>query len=71
MQLLQAAQKGGRRISGVHELVKVFAKQQTSTDEFWIVDITTVTGLVHLIPEGDGKWLVNSRIDLRTFNDVY
>jgi len=69
VQLLQTA--GGNRISGAHGLVKVFARQQTSTDEFWIVDITTVTGLAHLIPEGDGKWLVNSRIDLRTFNDVY
>ena len=69
VQLLQTT--GGGRISGAHGLVKVFARQQTSTDEFWIVDITTVTGLAHLIPEGDGKWLVNSRIDLRTFNDVY
>jgi len=25
----------------------------------------------HLIPEEGRQWLVNSRINLRTFNDVY
>ena len=72
VQLLQAQQNGGR-ITDAHGLVKVLTRRQTSTvtDEFWIVDITTITGLAHLIPDGDGQWLVNSRIDLRTFNDVY
>ena len=39
--------------------------------EFTIVDVGTILGLAHLIPEGERRWLVNSRIDLRTFNEVY
>jgi len=39
--------------------------------EFTVVDIGTILGLAHLIPEGDRRWIVNSRIDLRTFNEVY
>ena len=72
VQLLQA-QQGGGRITDAHGLVKVLTRREKSRDseEFWIVDISTVTGLAHLIPDGDGQWLVNSRIDLRTFNDVY
>ena len=69
--ILQLLQKGAGRITDTHGLVNVFARRQTSKDDFWIVDIATVTSLAHLIPDGDGKWLVNSRIDLRTFNEVY
>jgi len=39
--------------------------------EFTIVDKGTIHGLAHLIPKGECYWLVNSRIDLRTFNDIY
>ena len=72
VQLLQA-QQGGGCITDAHGLVKVLTRREKSRDseEFWIVDISTVTGLAHLILDGDGQWLVNSRIDLRTFNDVY
>ena len=49
----------------------MFVKRQKSETEFRIVDIATVTGQAHLIPDGDGRWPVNSRIDLRTFNDIY
>ena len=38
---------------------------------FTTVDIGTIVGLAHLIPEEDRRWLVNSRIDLRTLNEVY
>jgi len=41
------------------------------TRGFTIVDIGTILGLAHLIPEEDRPWLVNSLIDLRTFNKVY
>ena len=71
VQLLQASQNRGGRIADAHRLVRVFAKRQKSETEFRIVDIATVTGQAHLIPDGDGRWLVNSRIDLRTFNDIY
>jgi hypothetical protein len=71
VQLLQAQPNAGRD-TDAHGLVKVSTRRRTTgQDDFWIVDITTITGLAHLIPDGDGQWLVNSRIDLRTFNDVY
>ena len=38
---------------------------------FTIVDVGTIYRLAHLIPEGERRWLVNSRIDLRTLNEVY
>ena len=38
---------------------------------FTVVDIGTILGLALLIPEGDRLCIVNSRIDLRTFNEVY
>ena len=36
-----------------------------------IIDIGVVVGQEHVVPYGDGQWLVNHRIDLRTFNDIY
>ena len=36
-----------------------------------IIDIGVVIGQAHVFPYGDGQWLVNHRIDLRTFNDIY
>jgi len=38
--------------------------------EFTIVDIGTILSLAHLIPETDRRWLMNNRIDLKTFNDI-
>ena len=57
------------RISDVHSLVTVQMKEDAR--EFTVVDIGTILGLAHLIPEGDRCWIVNSHIDLRTFNEVY
>ena len=56
-------------VSDIHGLVTVQMKEEYR--EFRIVDVGTILGLVHLIPEGERRWLVNSRIDLRTFNEVY
>ena len=39
--------------------------------EMRIVDIGTVLGQAHVIPTGEGQWIVNHRIDLRTFNEIY
>ena len=36
-----------------------------------IIDIAVVVGQAHVVPYGDGQWLVNHQIDLRTFNDIY
>jgi len=35
------------------------------------VDIGTVIGQAHVIPTGEGQFIVNHRIDLRTFNEIY
>jgi len=39
--------------------------------EFTIVEVGTIQSLGHLITEGERRWLVNSRIDLRTISEVY
>ena len=36
-----------------------------------IVNIGVVVGQTHVTPYGDGQRLLNHRIDLRTFNDIY
>jgi len=55
--------------SDIHSLVTVQMREDTR--ECMIVDLGTIHGLAHLIPEGERRWLVNSRIDLRTFKEVY
>ena len=58
-----------RRLSDTHGLVTVLLRDVTR--ELTIVDIGTILGLAHLILEINRRWLVNSQIDLRTFNDIY
>ena len=67
VQMLNAVNSG--RLSDVHGLATVQLREDTQ--EFTIVDIGTILGLAHLIPETDRRWLVNSHIDLRTFNEIY
>ena len=55
--------------SNVHGLVTV--QQREDAQEFTNVDVGTILGLAHLISEVDRRWLVNNRIDLRTFNKIY
>jgi hypothetical protein len=67
IQMLNALNSG--RPSEFHDLVTV--QLRPDARKFTIVEIGTILGLAHLIPEGDQRWLVNSRIDLRTFNEIY
>ena len=67
VQMLSPVNSG--RVSDVHGLVTM--QQREDAREFTIVDIGTILGLVHLITEADQRWLVNNRIDLRTFNEIY
>ena len=67
VQMLTPVHSG--RLSDLHGLVTVQMREDARG--FAIVDIGTILGLAHLIPEEDRRWLVNSRIDLRTFNEVY
>ena len=78
VQLLQA--HDGGKIREARGLVKVSNRHRSTADtrfssvensNFEIVDIGTISGIAHLIPEEDECWLVNSRIDLRTFNLIY
>jgi len=57
------------RLSDGHSLVTVQPSEVTR--ELTIVHIGTILGLAHLIPETERRRLVNSRIDLRTFNAIY
>jgi len=56
-------------LSEQHGLVTVQMREDARG--FTIVDIGTIHGLADLIAEKDRRWLVNSRIDLRTLNEVY
>jgi len=67
VQMLTPVNSG--RLSDLHGLVTVQMRQDTRG--FTIVDIGTIQGLAHVIPEEDRLWLVNSGIDLGTFNEVY
>ena len=67
VRMLSAVNSGFQ--SDIHGLVTVHMREDAR--EFIIVDIGTIHGLAHLIPKGEQRWLVNSRIDLRTFNEVY
>jgi len=53
----------------IHGLVTVQMREDAR--EFTIVDVGTIHSLAHLIPEVERRWLVNTRIDLITFNEVY
>ena len=57
------------RPSDVHGLLTVYLRDDAR--ELTIVDIGTILGLAHLILEMHWRWLVNSKIDLRTFNEIY
>jgi len=45
--------------------------KRCSGREMRIVDIGTVIGQALVIPTREGQWIVNHRIDLRTFNEIY
>jgi len=55
--------------SDIHCLVTV--QMSEDTREFTIVDVGTIQGLAHLIPQGERHWLVNSQMYLRTFKKRY
>ena len=57
------------RPSDVQGLVTVQLRDVTR--ELPIVHIGTIIGLTQRILEIERRWLVNSRIDLGTFNEIY
>ena len=67
VQMLTPVNSG--RLSDQHGLVTVQMREDARG--FTIVNIGTILGLADLIQEEDRRWLINSRLDLRTFNEVY
>ena len=53
----------------IHGLVPVQMREDAR--EFTIIEVGPIHGLAHPIPVGELHGLVNRRIDLRTFNEVY
>ena len=64
-----------------HGLVKVYRKLGKIGSDIWLVTISSIQGIALIVPldadranGGDSEaktWLVNSRIDLETFNERY
>jgi len=67
VQMLTPVNSG--HLSDRHDLITV--PMRPDARGFTIADIGTILGMAHLIHEEDRRWLINSRIDLRTFNPVY
>ena len=36
-----------------------------------IINIEVIVGQAQVVPYGDGQWLVNHRLELQTFNNIY
>jgi len=67
VQILTAVNSGC--LSDQHGLLTVQMREDARG--FTIVDIGTIPSLAHLSPDEDPCGLINSPIDLRTFNEVY
>ena len=67
VQVLNPMDSGRLHIGSGHVRV---CKRPSSRD-IRIVDIGTVIGQAHVVPMREGQWIVNHRIDLRTFNEIY
>ena len=59
----------GGRFDGASGHIRVCRRRNGR--DMTIIDIAVVVGQAHVVPYGDGQWLVNHRIELRTFNDIY
>ena len=74
---------GKGSVDANHGLVKVNSKLGRIGSDIWLVTISSIQGIAHIVPldadraksgtkELEAKtWLVNSRIDLETFNEIY
>ena len=65
--------EGTRLLEADNSLLKVgLHKITVPENDEWVVNVSAIAGMTHLIPaQEEGIWLINSRIDLKTFNDVY
>jgi len=68
VQMMSVVNSG--RLSELHGPVTVQLREEAR--EWTIVDIGTTLGLAHFIPETtERRWIITSRIDLRTFNEIH
>ncbi|KAH8144570.1 uncharacterized protein LAJ45_11404 [Morchella importuna] len=64
VELLEAKDRGIADSS--HGLLKVFSRRRK---KMWVVNIRSILGMAHLFEVDAGNWLVNTRIDLHTWNE--
>src|SRR5437899_728296 len=67
IQMLNAV--NSRHLSEFYNLVTI--EQRPDAWKFTIFKFDTILSLAYLIPKSDQQWLVNSHIDLKTFNEIY
>ena len=67
----------GDAVDPHHGLVKVHRARGKPGSDFAVINISSICGMAHILPvfpskgEESETWLVNSRIDLTTFNEIY
>jgi hypothetical protein len=64
----------GGKLGDAHNLVKVSRRSCTLGGDLWIMSISSILGIAHLVPlirAEPNEWFVNSQVDLWTFNWVY
>ena len=60
-----------------HGLVKVYRRRGKQGSDLAVTSISSICGMAHILPVFPSKgekcetWIVNNRIDLATFNEVY
>ena len=67
----------GGSVDPHHGLVKVYRARGRPGGDLAVINISSICGIAHILPVFPSKgeecetWLVNSRIDLCTFNEIY
>ena len=71
--LLSYVQELNRVNSGRYHGVKghIWISNRRNGRDMRIIDIRVIVGQAHVVRYGNGQWLLNYRIDLWTFNDIY
>ena len=59
----------GGRFHGVRGDIRVCRRRDGR--DMRIINIGVIVGQAQVVPYGDGQWLVNHRLDLQTFNNIY
>ena len=74
--MLRPGPEGGS-VDTYHGLVKVHRARSKPGGDFAVTNISSICGMAYILPvfpsrgEESESWVVNSRIDLTTFNGIY